>query len=74
MNLHNAESYLDLDKVQTNMMRRPMTMNSKVQPSVYIWIAMLLAMGSFAHAQSPRVDAWEKKINEERQPPEEVNS
>ncbi len=49
-----------------------MTKNSQMQPSVFILIVMLLAMGSFAHAQSQRVEAREKKINEERQPPEKV--
>ena len=35
-------------------------------------IVVLLVVGLVAHAQSQRVEAWEKRINEERQPPEKV--
>jgi len=31
-----------------------------------------MIIGSWAHAQGGRVEEWEKKINEERQPPEQV--
>ena len=39
-----------------------------------ITIGMLMIIGSVGQAQNQRVEAWEKRINEERQPPKDMVS